>query len=74
MVLSFYNKNKLWDREDIDFVYPTEDEAIYHYIGTDVFDRPFVGDIVILGGELYKVFKTAVDYRQKEIYIIVEKL
>lgn len=74
MILSFYNKNKLWDKEDIDFVYPNEDEAICHYSGTEMFDRPFVGDTVILYGELYKVFKTAVDYGQKEIYIIVEKL
>ena len=65
MILSFYNKNKLWDRKDIDFVYPREDEAICHYAGIDVFDRPFVGDIVILRGELYKVFKTTVDYGQK---------
>lgn len=74
MILSFYNKNELWDKEDIDFVYPNEDEVIVHYVGTDVFDRPFVGDTVILRGELYKVFKTTVDYTKKEIYVIVEKL
>jgi hypothetical protein len=54
------------------FVYPREDEAICHYHGTDFFDRPFVGDLVILRGTLYKVFKTVVDYSQKEIYVIVE--
>ena len=74
MILSFYNKNELWDKEGVDFVRPNEDEVIIHYMGTDVFDRPFVNDIVILEGELYKVFKTIVDYRQKEIYIIVERL
>lgn len=74
MILSFYNKNELWDKEDIDFVYPNEDENIVHYVGTDIFDRPFVGDIVVLRGELYKVFKTIVDYSRKEIYIIVDRL
>ena len=73
MTLSFYNKNKLWDKEGVDFVYPNENEVICRYMGTDVFDRPFVGDMVILDG-LYKVFKTIVDYRQKEIYVIVERL
>lgn len=74
MILSFYKKNKLWDREDIDLVYPTLDEAMFHYMGTDFFDRPCVGDIVILEDRKpYKVFKTIVDYRQKEIFIIVEE-
>ena len=73
MVLSFYKKNKLWDREGVDLVYPTLDEAMFHYMGTDVFDRPCVGDIVILDREPYKVFKTIVDYRQREIFVIVEE-
>lgn len=73
MILSFYNKNKLWGREDIDFAYPTEDDLIRSYASTEVFDRPFVGDIVILD-DLYKVFKTVADYNKKEIYVIVEKL
>ena len=74
MMLSFYNKNKLWDREDIDFVRPNEDEVIRHYSGIEFFDRPFIGDTVIIRGELYKVFNTIVDYDQKELYAIVEKL
>ena len=73
MVLSFYKKNKLWDREGIELVYPTLDEAMFHYMGTDVFDRPCVGDIVILDRKPYKVFNTIVDYRQKEIFVIVEE-
>ena len=74
MILSFCTKNKLWDRENIDFVYPNEDEIIRSYSGIEFFDRPFIGDTVILRGELYKVFNTIVDYDQKELYAIVEKL
>ena len=74
MILSFYNKNELWDREDIDFICPHESELIRSYTSDDVFDRPFVGDIVVLDKGLYKVFKTVADYVKKEIYIIVEEL
>ena len=75
MVFSFYKKSKLWDEEGMELVYPTLDEAMFHYMGTDVFDRPCVGDIVILDdGNPYKVFKTIVDYRQREIFVIVEEL
>mgnify|MGYP003294988471 CR=1 FL=1 len=74
MILGFYRKNKLWDKKDVDFVYPRDDELICSYSTYETFDRPFVGDLVILGERLYKVFKTMVDYDNKEIYIIVEEL
>lgn len=74
MILSFYKKNKLWDREDIDFITPHEFDMIRSYTSDEVFDRPFIGDIVVLDKGLYEVFKTIVDYVRKEIYIIVEEL
>ena len=74
MRMGFYIKNELWDREDIDFVYPFDHELICSYSSIEVFDRPFIGDIVVLGSGLYKVFKTVADYVRKEIYIIVEEL
>lgn len=74
MTFSFYEKDELWDRDDIDFIYPQNFEMIRSYSSNEVFDRPFVGDIVVLEKGLYKVFKTITDYVNKEIYIIVEKL
>lgn len=74
MMLGFYNKSKLWDREGVDFVHPSEKNLIRHYSGIEFFDRPFIGDTVIIRSELYKVFNTIVDYDQKELYAIVEKL
>lgn len=73
MILSFYKKNEVWDREDIDFVFPHENDLIKSYSSNDVFDKPSVGDTIILD-DLYKVFKTVADYKRKEIYVIVEKL
>jgi hypothetical protein len=72
MVMTFYRKNDLWDREDIDWVDPHETEEIVQYMGDDIIDRPFIGDIVVAKDKLLKVYKTIVNYNKKELQVIVE--
>ena len=74
MVMTFYKKNDLWDRDDIDWVDPHETEEIVQYIGNDIIDRPFIGDIVVAKDKLLKVYKTIVNYNKKELQVIVEVL
>lgn len=74
MLMTFYRKNNLWDRDGIDWVDPHETEKIVEYVGNDIIDRPFVGDIVIAKDKLLRVYKTMVNYNKKELQVIVEEL
>lgn len=72
MMMAFYSKNNLWDKEDVDWVDPHETEKIVEYAGNEIIDRPFVGDIVIAKDKLLRVYKTMMNYNKKELQVIVE--
>ncbi len=76
MVLTFCRKNKnfyeKFSKED-SFVYPSDNEVIAQYTIIETIDRPIVGDVVRVKGNMYKLFHTMVDYDKKEIFAVVEE-
>ena len=75
MVLTFCKKNKKFYEEfskEDSFIYPSDDEVIAQYTITEAIDRPIVGDVVRVKGNMYKVFHTMADYDKKEIFAVVE--
>lgn len=74
MVLTFCKKQDFYKRYDKEnsFIYPSDDEVIARYTIMDVIDRPVVGDLVRVRGDMYKVFHMMVDYDNKEIFAVVD--
>ena len=76
MVLTFCKKNKdfyeKFSKED-SFIYPSDDEVLARYTIMEAVERPVVGEMIYVKGNMYKVFHTMVDYDKKEIFTVVEK-
>lgn len=75
MILTFCEKNEFYERysKEDSFIYPSDDEVIARYTIMDAIDRPIVGDLVKVRGDIYKVFHMMVDYDGKEIFVVVDK-
>lgn len=77
MLIAFCKKSKLYDRENVDLVFPADisldkGDCIGQYSTIDS-EKPSKGDLVIVKNNLYRVFSTAIDFDRKILYAIVEE-